>query len=106
MANRSAIGARIRVRVEGAEGERSIYRMVGSGGSFGASSLRQEIGLGSATEVMEVEIRWPGSDSLQRLGRLEVDRFYRVLEGGERALVIELEAFKLGGADGGGSHQH
>ena len=40
-ANRSAVGARIRVRVTDENGRaRDIWRTVGSGGSFGASSLR------------------------------------------------------------------
>ncbi|NIS03213.1 MAG: CRTAC1 family protein, partial [Gemmatimonadetes bacterium] len=43
--NRSAIGARIRVDVTEDGTSRSIYRWVGSGGSFGGNPLRQEIGL-------------------------------------------------------------
>src|SRR5205823_7652673 len=42
--NRSAIGARVRVVVRDGGGTRSIARTVGSGGSFGANPLRQEIG--------------------------------------------------------------
>ena len=46
-ANRSAIGARIKVTVQDQAGApRSIYRTVGSGGSFGGSPLTQHIGLG------------------------------------------------------------
>ena len=46
-ANRAAIGAGIKVAVKNAgAGTRSIYRTVGSGGSFGASPLQQHIGLG------------------------------------------------------------
>ena len=82
-ANRSALGARIKVTVSTPEGARVIQRTVGSGGSFGANPLRQEIGLGAATSVDSVEILWPGSGTVQRLGRLQLDRRYRVREGGE-----------------------
>ena len=57
--NRAAIGARIALVVEGAEGRREIHRTVSSGGSFGASSLQQEIGLGGAERISELRVRWP-----------------------------------------------
>ena len=60
-ASRSAIGARIKVTVNNAgRGTRSIYRTVGSGGSFGASPLEQHIGLGRSAQIVSVEIWWPG----------------------------------------------
>ena len=61
-ANRAAIGARIKVTVknEGRE-PRSIYRTVGSGGSFGASPLEQHIGLGKSAQIVSLEIWWPGN---------------------------------------------
>jgi hypothetical protein len=64
--NRAAIGARITVTVQGAAGKRSIHRVVGSGGSFGASPLQQHIGLGPAAQSVDVEIWWPTSDTRQR----------------------------------------
>ena len=103
-ANRAAIGARVHVRARGPEGERSIHRVVGSGGSFGANSLRLEVGLGEASEIPFVEIRWPGSSSTQRIGPLAVDRFYRVRQGIEVATPLELDRLSLGGASRG--HRH
>lgn len=60
-ANRSAIGARIKVEVETKTGElRQVFAAVTTGGSFGASPLQQEIGLGSdAKQVRSVEVLWP-----------------------------------------------
>jgi hypothetical protein len=66
-ANRAAVGARVVVTVTGAEGRRKLHRVVGSGGSFGASSFRLEIGLGKAERIESIEIRWPGSDLRQTL---------------------------------------
>ena len=80
-ANRSAVGARITVTVSGPEGTRAIHRTVGSGGSFGASPLQQEMGLGDAAGIDSVEITWPGSGRTQRVEGLELDRRYRVREG-------------------------
>ncbi len=58
--NRDAIGARIRVTVRRPDGSlRDIWATVGTGGSFGSSSLQQEIGLGDAQKIETVEIQWP-----------------------------------------------
>ncbi|MCY4605366.1 MAG: CRTAC1 family protein [Gemmatimonadetes bacterium] len=85
-ANRSAIGARVEVQVETAEGTRSIHRMVSSGASFGASSLQQEIGLGQATAIREIAVLWPGEDAVQRFADVPLDQAYRVRQG-EAALI-------------------
>ncbi|MEZ4894376.1 MAG: CRTAC1 family protein [Saprospiraceae bacterium] len=58
--NRNAMGARIKVQVEEKGGKtRDIYVTVGTGGSFGSESLRQEIGLGAAEKISFVEVQWP-----------------------------------------------
>ena len=85
-ANRSAIGARVEVQVETAEGIRSIHRTVSSGASFGASSLQQEIGLGQATAIREIAVLWPGEDAVQRFADVPLDQAYRVRQG-EAALI-------------------
>jgi len=93
--NRAAIGARIRVIVQTAHGLRSIYKTVCSGGSFGASPLRQEIGLGQAQAIQSVEIFWPVTGKTQTLTGLSLDRFYRVREDAERAVPWSLKQFRL-----------
>jgi tetratricopeptide (TPR) repeat protein len=88
--HRSAIGARVRVLVEESSGERrSIYSTVGSGGSFGSSSLQQEIGLGSATRVLAVDIDWPNRDRMvERFGPFEMDQAIDLREGtGKRVRI-------------------
>jgi len=81
-ANRFAVGARLRVQVTENQGARQIYRTVSSGGSFGSSSLRPHIGVGSATTVDLLEVRWPGSGLLQRIdGPIAADRTYELREG-------------------------
>jgi len=102
--NRAGIGARIRVVVETPEGERSIYKTVRSGGSFGASPLRQEIGLGAASRILRLEIAWPATGRTQVVRDLEMDRHYVVREGEDRAVPTPLRSFRLGGtAHNGGA---
>jgi hypothetical protein len=100
LANRSAIGARIRVTVAGRSGTRNVYRTVGSGGSFGASSLEQEIGLGclaaDGAAIEEIEITWPDRRrSVQRLGALGANAAYRVRQG-EPASALVRNRLSLG----------
>ena len=85
--NRSAIGARIRVDINEDGRKRSIYRWVGSGATFGCNPLRSEIGLGEATQVDRIEIRWPGVEGAQVFTNLAADRSYHVREGEDVLLV-------------------
>ncbi|WP_397547985.1 FG-GAP-like repeat-containing protein [Rhodothermus marinus] len=84
-ANRAAIGARIRLVARTPDGRRRVhYATVSSGGSFGASPLMPWIGLGDATHIDTLEIRWPTQDGRRTLHfNLEVNRTY-VLEEGQR----------------------
>jgi hypothetical protein len=79
--NRGAIGARVKVAVSQGGQRRHIERVVGSGGSFGASPLRLQIGLGEADRIERVEIRWPVSASTNVLTNLVPDQFYQFTEG-------------------------
>ena len=101
--NRAAIGARIKVTVQTPAGRRSIYKTVNSGGSFGANPLRQEIGLGAAESIPELEIFWPTSGLIQRFSSLKPDTCYRITEGDSNPAPVNLKSFKLK-TDGG--HQH
>ena len=60
-ANRPAVGARVRIDVETPSGSRSVHRVVSSGGSFGASSMQLEIGLGDAEAIEGIAVVWPPS---------------------------------------------
>ncbi|HVS66200.1 MAG TPA: CRTAC1 family protein [Thermoanaerobaculia bacterium] len=97
-ANRFGVGARIRVEVETAAGERRlIHRSVDAGGSFGGSSLQAEIGLGNAARVLAVEVRWPASGAVTRSSAVALDRYYRVDEaaGAFEAIEFEVVPFRL-----------
>jgi hypothetical protein len=91
--NRAAIGARIKVVVATAEGERAIHRTVGTGASFGANPMRQEIGLGQARTIKRVEIFWPVTGLTQVVTGLELNRLYHIREGVAAPARIELKSF-------------
>ncbi|MDP7019851.1 MAG: CRTAC1 family protein [Pirellulaceae bacterium] len=79
--NRSAIGARIRVDFVEAGKNRSVFKWVGSGGSFGANPLRQEIGLGRAERIDKLEVYWPMTDTRQVFENLPVNQALVIVEG-------------------------
>jgi hypothetical protein len=93
--NRVAIGAKVRVVVRENGAERSLYRVVGSGASFGANPLRLEIGLGQATEIVRAEVFWPVTGLTQVVTGLERDRAYRIREGDAAAVPLGLKSFVI-----------
>ena len=78
--NRSAIGARLRVVIEEHGSERSIYKHVNSGASFGANPLRQTIGLGKASRIVRLEIFWPTTGKTQIVNGLPMDCAVQITE--------------------------
>ena len=94
-ANRSGIGARIRIRCATPDGDRIIHRTCNTGGSFGGNPLRLEIGLGRATEVKSVEIDWPGSRSQQSVKIPRIDSAYRIREGESEVQNIPLKPMRF-----------
>ncbi len=74
--NRSAIGARAIVTVQG----RKMIDEVMSGGSYySQNSFTLHFGLGQAAEAENVEIRWP-SGIVQPIGRAKADQTLKVTE--------------------------
>ncbi len=75
--NRLAIGARIKITAGGMTQTDQIR----SGGSYlSQGDLRVHFGVGGATKIDSVEIRWP-SGTVDVIKNLDADRFYSVLEG-------------------------
>src|SRR4029079_3981686 len=87
-ANRFAVGARIEVMVREGEARRSVYALVGSGSSFGGDSLQAEIGLGGATAVESVRVRWPAGATETFTG-IAPNGVYELVEGSGRARRVE-----------------
>jgi hypothetical protein len=84
--NRPGIGARIKVVTAG-EQPLTIHRHVSSGSSFGANSLEQTIGLGSADRISLLEIRWPASGTTQVFREIAADQVLEITEFADDYLV-------------------
>jgi len=96
--NRAGIGARIEVTVENeGHGTRSIYRTVGSEGSFGASPLQQHIGLGKSARIVNLEIWWPASNTRPNFSDVAKDQFNEVKEFARDYTKLERRSFRLEG---------
>ena len=93
--NRDALGARIQARIRENGLVRDIYATVGSGGSFGASSLQQEIGLGRADTLLFVEVTWPTTGQKQRFSNLAMDQILYIREGDAAPIPIHLNRLSL-----------
>lgn len=93
--NRSAIGTRIRATIVENGETRSVYRWVNSGGSFGANPLRQQLGLGQATRIKQLEIYWPKTNLTQVFKDLPVDRFIEIHEGIDQIQQLELPTLRF-----------
>ena len=93
--NRSAIGARIRAVVDDQRrgGQRSIYRHVNSGGSFGGNPLRQTLGLGGAARIERLEILWPATGVTQTFTDVPADRAIHIVEGEPSYSTLALHRF-------------
>ena len=75
--NRLALNARVKVFAGGMTQTDEVH----SGGSYlSQNDLRLHFGLGSATKIDSVEVRWP-SGAVDKTGNLEADRSYSILEG-------------------------
>jgi len=86
--NRLAIGARVQITA----GKMTQTEEVRSGGSYlSQNDLRVHFGLGAATKVDSVEIRWP-SGAVEKISTkdLKADQFSYVLEGRGRVEAKEV----------------
>ncbi|MEI9944000.1 MAG: CRTAC1 family protein [Chitinophagaceae bacterium] len=79
--NKAAIGAKIKVTFKENGTVRSVYRDLNSGGSFGANPLTQHIGIGQATAIESVEIKWPGSKTVQVFTGMQAGENIKIKEG-------------------------
>jgi hypothetical protein len=98
--NRMAVGVRLKVRTVTARGPRDVHETVSSGGSFGGSTLRQEIGLADATSIETIEVTWPVTGRTQVFRDVEVDQFVRIREGEDNLTRLSRRPFTLGSSTG------
>src|SRR5437016_9836055 len=75
--NRAAIGARVTIRSAGVQ---QFSEVRGGGSYLSQSDLRLHFGLGAATKMESVEIRWPNGN-VEQLQDVAGDYMYTVVEG-------------------------
>ncbi len=92
--NRAAIGTRVKLTFRENGVQRSVYRDVNSGGSFGSSPLRREIGIGQATSIDEIEIQWHGGKQVQVFKDVKPNQFIRIVEGSDKIEPLNLKTFQ------------
>ncbi len=109
-ANRFGIGARVAATIRECDGAvRTIHQLVGSGGSFGGNSLQVELGLGDACALEGIEVRWPGSGTVDRIQQVELDRHYTLIEGSGTLEPLEIppaDLLRAPAVEGGAPHRH
>ncbi len=76
--NRDAVGARISIKVNGKPQMREIVLGDGYGSQ---NTLRQHFGIGDATSVDEVVVKWPRSGTVQTFNNVAADRIIEITEG-------------------------
>ncbi|MDJ1467220.1 CRTAC1 family protein [Xanthocytophaga flava] len=88
--NKAAIGTSVKVTFRENGKTRSVYRDVNSGGSFGSSPLKREIGIGQATMIDQIEIKWHGSGLVQTFKNVLPNQFIKIKEGSDVIEKIKL----------------
>ncbi|MEM9294086.1 MAG: CRTAC1 family protein [Acidobacteriota bacterium] len=105
-ANAFGVGARITVTTRDEAGSRrQLHSVVGTGGTFGGSSLQQELGLGDAVAVEELRIQWPGSGTVQTFEDVPLRQVVDLYEDRKRLAPVSLPRLDLSAA-GHGSMNH
>lgn len=89
--NRSAIGTKIKVSFKENGVSRSVYRVVNSGGSFGASALIMEIGVGQAIIIDQIEITWPKNRKKKAFQNIQPNQYIKIIEGEKNFSKINIK---------------
>jgi len=98
--NRSAIGTRIEILTDN---NQKIYHTVGTGGSFGSSSLQAEIGLGAAKSIKKLTVYWQNSETTT-FENVPVNQKIHITEGEKKYQPVTFKYIAF--AKGTGSHHH
>jgi hypothetical protein len=75
--NRAAIGARVTIR---SAGVKQFSEVRGGGSYLSQNDLRLHFGLGTATKIDSVEVRWPNG-IVETLQNVAADAIYTIVEG-------------------------
>ncbi len=90
--NRDAVGARVYLKVQGQPQMREVFLGDGYGSQ---NTLRQHFGLGEATAVDEVVVKWPRSGITQTFRNVAGNRILEITEGKDELVEKRYAAVKL-----------
>lgn len=93
--NRAGIGSKITIEGKTTSGMQKIHRTVTTGGSFGSSSLQQEIGLGEISNIEHLEITWPASGRIQLFQNVAVNKTYLISENSDQLTPVDQTHIEL-----------
>ncbi len=97
--NRSAIGARVAIHTLDDEGkEKTFFKRVNTGGTFGSGPLRVESGLGNAREIEKIVVHWPKPGETEVYESPPINRILKIKEG-ERDYKDVTETVIVSGAN-------
>lgn len=105
-ANKAAIGAKIKLTFEENGRTRSVYKVLNSGGSFGSNPLMQQIGIGGATLVKKLEIKWPGCRHEQTFQNIQPNQHIHITEGSNKYVVKKYKTFNFLSATNENTHMN
>lgn len=89
--NRAAMGAKIVITIEENGKKRNIYHSVGTDASFGGNSIMAEIGLGTASIIKQIEIKWPYfSKETTLYENIKVNQNIKITEGEDSIQILDL----------------
>jgi hypothetical protein len=96
--NRAAFGARVQADLRRPDGtRRSLFRVVGTGSSFGGNSLVVHLGLDQETEIELLAVSWPVSRLRQEFHRVPADQTIEIVEGSQFYHRLVRPAFAAAG---------
>ncbi|TNE55151.1 MAG: CRTAC1 family protein [Bacteroidetes bacterium] len=98
--NKAAIGVRVVLTFQENGQQRKVVREVNSGGSFGCSPFRREIGLGNARQIDMLQVFWPASGTTQTFEHVPVDRFFQLREGASELAEAPIKPLVFKKSDG------
>jgi len=77
------------------ENGKVLHHVVSTGGSFGASSLQQEIGLGKATKISKLIVHWQNGTA-QTFENISVNQKVEITEGSNNVVNVTEETIPFG----------
>jgi hypothetical protein len=102
--NQVGFGSKLKIKFIENGKERTVYRTISSGSSFGENPFVQEIGIGKATVVSNLEINWP-SGQIQQFSNVLPNKKYLAMEGDTALKILEHKTIKFN-SEGPLQHNH